>query len=94
MAGRVVEEGRGVAALLAEIARHRAFQETDGRCAQRRRRRLRQRVLQLVPGMVAQRIWTPGRLASLQRTLDASDGTGISVHAVARAMADDFLADA
>ena len=88
----VAEEGRGVAALLAAIGQHRAFQEACGAVAGRRRLRRRQRVLQLVPGIVAQRLWTPSRLEWLQRTLDASDGTGICVHAVARRLADDFLA--
>ena len=90
----VAEQGRGVEALLASIARHRGFQEAGGQSAQRRRLRLRQRVLQLVPGIISQRLWTPARLESLQRTLDASDGTGISVRALARALADDFMADA
>jgi len=90
----VAAEGRGVDELLDAIGRHRRLQEEDGAIAQRRRRRLRQRVLEMVPGIVAKRMWTPARLDSLQRRLDASDGTGVSVHAVARELADEFLSQA
>jgi LAO/AO transport system kinase len=87
----VAEEGRGLEALIQAIATHRRFQHAAGATAQRRRGRLKQRLLQLVADIVAQRLWTPERLDALQQRLTASDGTGISVHALARALADDFL---
>jgi LAO/AO transport system kinase len=87
----VAAEGKGADSLLEAIGRHRRFLEQGGAIAQRRRDRLRKRVLQLVNGIVAGRLWTAARLDALERRLDASAGTGISAQAIARELADEFL---
>ncbi len=84
----VAETGAGVAGLVAAMRGHRAHLELRGELRGRRRERRRHRVMQLAAELVAQRLWSPTRLASLQRLLDA-DGEAPLV--IAQRLVDDCL---
>ena len=54
----VASEGKGVTDLLSALERHRAYLEKSGELRQRRRRRLRERVVEIVEQRVRHRLWT------------------------------------
>jgi LAO/AO transport system kinase len=85
----VAETGAGVAGLVAAMREHRAHLELRGDLRSRRRERRRERVMQLAAELLAQRLWSPARLASLQRQLDAGGGADPLV--IAQSLVDDCL---
>jgi LAO/AO transport system kinase len=54
----VASEGKGTADVLSALERHFAYLETSGELRQRRRRRLRERVVEIVEQRVRHRLWT------------------------------------
>lgn len=86
----VAEEGGGVPELAAAIREHDEQQQRSGAQAQRQRERRRQRVLQWLPRLIDRELWSPSRLALLDRALE--ERSGGSVLAIARRLVDDFLA--
>jgi LAO/AO transport system kinase len=54
----VASEGKGTADVLSALERHFTYLEKSGELRQRRRRRLRERVIEIVEQKVRQRLWT------------------------------------
>jgi LAO/AO transport system kinase len=64
----VAAKGEGIAELAAAVERHFAYLESSGALVERRRRRLRERVVEVVEQRVRARLWTDAETA---RWLDA-----------------------
>jgi LAO/AO transport system kinase len=54
----VASEGKGTADVLSALERHFAYLQKSGELRQRRRRRLRERVVEIVEQRVRHRLWT------------------------------------
>jgi LAO/AO transport system kinase len=86
----VASEGTGIDEVVAEIARHRAYLGQSGDLAARRRRRLEQRVGELVSDRLRIDFWTAERRTRLAERLEAVISLHLSPYDLAEELINDY----
>lgn len=86
----VASEGTGTGDLAAKIAEHRAFLERGGGLADRRRRRLENRVRELVSDRLRVDFWSPARRALLAERMETLTAHRTTPYDLARELIEDF----
>jgi LAO/AO transport system kinase len=87
----VASEGKGIEAIVDEVARHRRHLEQSSDLDRRRRQRLASRIRELIAHRLEDALWTAPRLERLERELDGAAVSGRSPYDIAEALLKDFL---
>ncbi|MBU6364577.1 MAG: methylmalonyl Co-A mutase-associated GTPase MeaB [Gemmatimonadetes bacterium] len=83
----VAAQGEGIEALVDALDRHHRHLVASGHLQERRRRRLRERVMEVVEQQLRQRLWRdPGTMAWIDDQLPAMEAGAVAPYAVAGAL--------
>ena len=83
----VAADGRGIPELLAAITRHFEYLEASGELAERRRSRMRERIVEVAEDRLRRRLWSdPGTQAFLDLALPALERGEVTPFAIADAL--------
>lgn len=86
----VANEGRGIPEIASTIARHRDYLERSGGLSARRRRRLGERIRELIEDRLNVNFWTAERRALLATRVEAALQLRMTPYDVARELVEDF----
>jgi LAO/AO transport system kinase len=86
----VASEGQGVTELIQAVDKHRHYLEQSGKLQSRRKSQLEERIRNKVYDLIQASLWTPQRLAYLEKALESAQQGNESPDSCASAIVEDY----